>query len=130
MTRTRKVGQAGSFGPRYGTVARKRYAEIVRELRRPSECPQCHVMAVRREAVGIWYCKKCGYRFTGGAYAAQTKLGEVARRATRGVTPGVVAMELGLVETPRGAVETVGEPQKKRVRRRRKAAEAPKEEPK
>ncbi len=129
MTRTRKVGQAGSFGPRYGTVARKRYAEIVSGLRRESECPQCHVMAVRREAVGIWYCKKCGYRFAGGAYIAQTKLGEVARRATKGAAPSAVAMELGLVEPPR-AVETVVEPQKRRVRRRRKAIEAPEEESK
>lgn len=126
MTRTRKVGQAGSFGPRYGTVARKRYAEIISGLRRQSECPQCHVMAVRREAVGIWYCKKCGYRFAGGAYTAQTKLGEVARRTTKGAAPGAVAMELGLVEAPR-AVETVAEPQKRRVRRR-KTIEAPKED--
>jgi len=128
MTKTRKVGQAGSFGPRYGTVARRRYAEIVSGLRRYSECPQCHVMAVRREAVGIWYCKKCGYRFAGGAFTAQTKLGEVARRATKGAAPSAVATELGLVGVPR-AVETVTEPQEKRVRRRRKAAEAPREEP-
>jgi len=127
MTKTRKVGQAGSFGPRYGTVTRRRYAEIVSGLRRYSECPQCHVMAVRREAVGIWYCKKCGYRFAGGAFTAQTKLGEVSRRATKGAAPSAVATELGLVEVPR-SVEAVVEPQKKRVRRRRKIAEAPKEE--
>jgi len=128
VTRTKKVGQAGSFGPRYGTVARKRYAEIVSALRRYSECPQCHVMAVRREAVGIWYCKKCGYRFAGGAYTAQTKLGEVARRATKGAAPSAVATELGLVEAPK-AVEAVTEP-KKRARRRQKTPETPKEESK
>jgi len=128
VTKTRKVGQAGSFGPRYGTVTRKRYAEIVSGLRKYSECPQCHVMAVRREAVGIWYCKKCGYRFAGGAYMAQTKLGEVARRSTKGAAPSAVAMELGLVEAPK-AVETVAEPPKRRVRRK-KTIEAPKEESK
>jgi len=128
VTKTRKVGQAGSFGPRYGTVTRKRYAEIVSGLRKYSECPQCHVLAVRREAVGIWYCKKCGYRFAGGAYMAQTKLGEVARRSTKGAAPSAVAMELRLVEAPK-AVETVAEPRKRRVRRK-KTIEAPKEESK
>lgn len=130
MTKTRKVGQAGSLGPRYGTVARRRYAEIIRELRRPSECPQCHVMGVSREAVGIWYCRKCGYRFAGGAYTAQTKLGEVARRATRGAAPEAVAVELGLVHAPKETTEATGGPQRRKARRKRKAAEAAKDESK
>jgi len=125
---TKKVGQAGSFGPRYGTVARKRYADIIRELRKRSECPQCHVMAVRREAVGIWHCGKCGYRFAGGAYAARTKLGDVARRAAKGMATGAVATELGLIQAPKGTLEEAAAKPEKRVRRRRKTAEAPTEE--
>jgi large subunit ribosomal protein L37Ae len=129
VTKTRKVGQAGSFGPRYGTVSRRRYAEIVGGLRRYSECPQCHVMAVRRESVGVWYCKKCGYRFTGGAFTPQTKVGEVARRATKGTAPSAIATELGLVQAPKPPEEGK-EPEKKRARRRRKTAEPSKEEQK
>jgi large subunit ribosomal protein L37Ae len=118
MTRTAKVGPAGSLGPRYGTVARKRYAEIVSNLRKRSECPRCHIMAVRRESVGVWFCSKCGYKFAGGAYIAQTELGEVARRATGGVALGTVAKTSGLVETRKEAVERKeAEPRKRRVRR-------------
>jgi large subunit ribosomal protein L37Ae len=122
MTRTKKVGQAGSLGSRYGTVARRRYAEIVGNLRRPSECPRCHITAVRRESVGLWLCGKCGYKFAGGAYLAQTKLGEVARRATRARTQGAVSAPLGLIERKR---ETAGEegtkPRRKRARRKKEA---------
>ena len=128
MGRTAKVGQAGSFGPRYGTVTRKRYAEIIRRLRTSDECPRCHVIAVRRESVGIWYCKKCGYRFAGGAYAAHTKLGEVARRATKEGTTKGAAAELGLVGRSTEIQEKAAKPTKKRAPRREKAAEDVKEE--
>lgn len=123
MTRTVKVGQSGSFGPRYGTVARKRYAEIIDALRRRSECPRCHVTAVRRESVGVWLCNKCGYKFAGGAYVPETKLGDVARRASRGGGPGTVVVALGLVQTPRESVEEKAAGLRRRVRRK-KAAEA------
>jgi large subunit ribosomal protein L37Ae len=125
MTRTVKVGQSGSFGPRYGTVARKRYADIISALRKRSECPQCHVTAVRRESVGVWLCYKCGYKFAGGAYVPETKLGEVARRATRGAGAGTIATALGLVQTPKESIEERGT-RARRVRRK-KAAETSEE---
>jgi len=127
MTRTTKVGPAGSFGARYGTVTRRRYTAIVSELRKRSECPRCHVMSVKREAVGIWNCAKCGYKFAGGAYVAQTKLGEIARRAAKGAAPKKLAAELGLIEAPKEAAQGGAEPQKRRTRRR-KTPEAPQEE--
>lgn len=122
MTRTVKVGQSGSFGPRYGTVARKRYADIISALRKRSECPRCHITAVRRESVGVWVCYKCGYKFAGGAYVPETKLGDVARRATRGAGAGTIATALGLVQTPEESVEEKGKRVRRRVRRK-KAAE-------
>lgn len=92
MGRTYKVGPSGSFGARYGTVARKRYAAVIGGLRAAHECPQCHIAAVRRLSVGIWLCGRCGFKFTGGAYAPTTKLGEIAERAARaGVTSSLVA---------------------------------------
>lgn len=124
MGRTYKVGPSGSFGPRYGTVARKRYSTVISALRAPHECPQCHITAVTRLAVGIWFCGRCGYKFTGGAYAPTTKLGQVAERAARsGVAPSLVS------ELKAAKVEpTVKAPS----RRRRKKVEAkkPSEEPK
>jgi large subunit ribosomal protein L37Ae len=92
MPRTYKVGLSGSFGARYGTVARKRYSTIMTELRAPHECPQCHITAVKRLSVGIWLCGRCGFKFAGGAYAPTTKLGEIAERASRaGVASSLLA---------------------------------------
>jgi large subunit ribosomal protein L37Ae len=92
MPRTYKVGPSGSFGARYGTVARKRYATIITGLRAAHECPQCHISAVKRLSVGIWLCRSCGFKFAGGAYAPTTKLGEIAERASRaGVASSLLA---------------------------------------
>ncbi|MBS7639349.1 MAG: 50S ribosomal protein L37ae [Candidatus Bathyarchaeia archaeon] len=82
--RTKKVGPARGFGPRYGVSVRKRYITIVSEMRRLHLCPQCGVKAVRRESVGIWVCRKCGFKFAGGAYTPVTKIGVVAERAAKG----------------------------------------------
>ena len=92
MPRTYKVGPSGSFGARYGTVARKRYSTIMTELRAAHECPQCHISAVKRLSVGVWLCNRCGFKFAGGAYAPTTKLGEIAERASRaGVASSLLA---------------------------------------
>ena len=94
MGRTYKAGPSGSFGARFGTVARKRYSTLVTELRTRHECPQCHVIAVRRLSVGIWLCRSCGFKFSGGAYAPRTKLGEIAERASRAGVASTVVAEL------------------------------------
>jgi len=92
VPRTYKVGPSGSFGARYGTVARKRYSTIMTELRAAHECPQCHISAVKRLSVGVWLCNRCGFKFAGGAYAPTTKLGKIAERASRaGVASSLLA---------------------------------------
>jgi large subunit ribosomal protein L37Ae len=82
--RTKKVGPARGLGPRYGSTVRKRYVKVMQELKRSHGCPQCGFPRVRRESVGIWKCKKCGYTFTGGAYTPSTKLGVIAKRMAKG----------------------------------------------
>jgi len=122
LGRTYKVGPSGSFGARYGTVARKRYATVVSALRAAHECPQCHLTAVRRLSVGIWLCGRCGFKFAGGAYVPITKLGQVAERAARaGVASSLVAEQKA--EKAR-AMEA--EAKAKTAQRRRKRAEAKK----
>jgi large subunit ribosomal protein L37Ae len=126
LGRTKKVGPAGSLGARYGTVARRRYTVVVSELRRPKNCPKCQMLAVRRESVGIWCCRKCGYKFTGGAYVPQTKLGEISRRGARAALVEAAAKQVAPAEkTEQPAAE---EKPKRRARRRRKAEEAPTEQ--
>jgi len=79
----KKTRQGGGLGARYGVKARKRYSEVVSEMKRGGVCPQCSSNTVRRESVGIWVCTKCGFRFAGGAYVPSTKLGTIADRSAR-----------------------------------------------
>jgi len=117
MGRTYKVGPSGSFGARYGTVARKRYSTIITGLRAAHECPQCHISAVRRLSVGVWVCGRCGFKFAGGAYAPRTKLGEIAERASRA---GVASSMLAEIKAQK-ARQTEAETKTKVPRKRRRA---------
>jgi len=115
VPRTYKVGPSGSFGARYGTVARKRYATIVTEMRAPHECPQCHITGVKRLSVGIWLCRRCGFKFAGGAYVPTTKLGQIAERASRA---GVASSLLAEMKAEKArAAEAKAKTAKKRRRR-------------
>jgi len=120
---TYKVGPSGSFGARYGTVARKRYSTIVTELKAPHECPQCHITAVKRLSVGIWLCGRCGFKFAGGAYAPTTKLGEIAERASRA---GVASTLLAEIKAEKAKQ---AETKAKTIRKRRRKAKSEKTSP-
>lgn len=122
---TRKTGLAGGFGARYGTVTRRRYISIVTGLRSKHECPRCMFKTVKRFSVGVWHCRKCGYKFAGGAYAPTTKLGEIAARATRGLmSPSTLSTELdSLRGGARVAPSMVVAIKKPRARRRKAPAE-------
>ena len=85
--RTKKVGSTRGFGARYGATVRKRYIKVVSDVKKAHKCPQCGTESVRRQSVGVWNCRKCGFTFTGGAYAPVTKLGVVAKRAAKGLVP-------------------------------------------
>jgi len=93
--RTKKVGSTRGFGARYGSAVRKRYVKVISEVKKAQKCPQCGTKSVRRQSVGVWNCRKCGFTFTGGAYAPVTKLGVVARRAAKGLVPEEVPPEEG-----------------------------------
>lgn len=84
MGRTKKVGPTRGLGPRYGVTVRKRYGKVITGLRGSHVCPQCGFSRVRRVSVGVWGCRKCGYKFAGGAYVPVTKLGVVSRRVAKG----------------------------------------------
>jgi len=131
VPRTYKVGPSGSFGARYGTVARKRYSTIMTELRAAHECPQCHIAAVKRLSVGVWLCNRCGFKFAGGAYAPTTKLGEIAERASRA---GVASSLLAQMKAEKAKEAEVKAKTAKRRRRKAKpektaAEKAPEQTP-
>jgi large subunit ribosomal protein L37Ae len=74
------VGSAGRFGCRYGRFTRKRVTDIERISRAAHRCPRCDVQSVYRKGTGIWECRKCGYKFAGGAYQPQTPALRIALR--------------------------------------------------
>ncbi|NOZ82037.1 MAG: 50S ribosomal protein L37ae [Candidatus Micrarchaeota archaeon] len=78
MPRTKKTGSTARFGPRYGTRSKKMVARIEKLQKIRHECPQCERKTLRREAAGIWKCKKCGVKFAGGAYLPKTPTMEKA----------------------------------------------------
>lgn len=126
----RKVGLAGGFGARYGTVARRQYVEIVTGLRSKHECPRCRFDTVKRWSVGIWHCRKCGYKFAGGAYTPTTKLGEVAARATRGLmSPSTLSTELDSLRAGARVAAPMASPTRRPRTRRKKAVAETVEEP-
>lgn len=75
------TGSAGRFGCRYGRFTRKRVADVERVSRALHRCPHCDTQAVHRRGTGIWQCRKCGFKFAGGAYQPQTPALRIALRA-------------------------------------------------
>ncbi len=70
MPKTKRVGTAGRFGPRYGKKIRKAIAEIEKTQKQRHICPKCNMPYVKRVSSGIWQCQKCGTKFAGLAYSA------------------------------------------------------------
>ncbi len=66
--KTKKVGSAGRFGARYGARIRKLVAKIEEKQRSKQQCPVCKTGYVKRVAMGIYVCKKCGAKIAGKAY--------------------------------------------------------------
>lgn len=68
MSGTKKIGAAGKYGVRYGRSIRTGILKTHAERHAPHRCPSCRKIALRREAAGIWSCKKCATTFAGKAY--------------------------------------------------------------
>ena len=81
--RKKKPGPTGGLGVRYGVRARRRYTEILSNLRKKHACPKCSSYSVKRKSVGVWFCIKCDLQFAGGAYMPSTKLGITSARTSR-----------------------------------------------
>lgn len=78
----RKVGITGKYGPRYGAVVRKRAKVLMESMKsKETRCPRCATKGkLERISTGIWHCKKCDAKFTGGAYLSQTARGKESFR--------------------------------------------------
>lgn len=74
MAEQYKYGSTKRFGSRYGRTIKHNFAKIEKEQRKLHKCPYCNKIAVKRLAVGIWYCRKCEAKFTGKAYTISEKI--------------------------------------------------------
>ena len=75
------TGSSGRFGCRYGRFVRKRVAEIEAVSGALHRCPKCDMQSIQRRGTGIWECRKCQYKFAGGANQPQTPSMKIAQRA-------------------------------------------------
>ena len=81
MGRTKIVGPAGKYGPRYGVSIRKRVRDILKRKNQKHVCPFCESTGtVKRLSVGIWYCRKCGAKWAGAAYTPRSGLAPYFKR--------------------------------------------------
>jgi len=82
--RTKKVGPVGRYQARYGVRTRTITKNIELVQRAKQECPSCGYQKVKRVSTAIWQCRKCGAKFTGGAYTPKTESGQNAEKMLKG----------------------------------------------
>jgi len=66
--RTKKVGNTGWMGPRYGIRIRRRVLDLDRARGVTASCPRCSTATLGRVASGVFECRRCGVRYASGAY--------------------------------------------------------------
>jgi len=81
--RTKKVGITGKYGTRYGASLRKQVKEAEINQHQRYTCQFCGKDAVKRQAVGIWYCSGCKKTTAGGAYTPTTSSAVTVRSTIR-----------------------------------------------
>ena len=64
----KKKGYLKGLGARYGIKLRKKYSIVHKILKTKRKCPECGSLRLGRQDVGIWNCKKCGFKIAGHAY--------------------------------------------------------------
>ena len=56
------------LGPRYGIKIRKSFTKVHHLMKQKRKCPECGSFQFGRQVIGIWACKKCGFKIAGTAY--------------------------------------------------------------
>jgi large subunit ribosomal protein L37Ae len=70
--RTKKVGSSGRYGTRYGLSVKKQMKVVEANKSSKYTCPRCSKKNVKRVSAGVWECRSCELKFTGGAYQPVT----------------------------------------------------------
>jgi large subunit ribosomal protein L37Ae len=80
MANTKKVKSTGRYGSRYGVGIKKRVLKVEERQKKKVVCPFCGFKTIKRLAAGLFTCKKCEAKFTGGAYEAETLIGKTIKK--------------------------------------------------
>lgn len=80
MKKTKKVKSTGRFGSRYGVGIKKRVLKVEEKQANLKPCSFCGFKRIKRLAAGLFFCKKCSTKFTGGAYTTETLIGKTAKK--------------------------------------------------
>lgn len=80
MGSTKKVGSTGRFKGCYGVGIKKRVLAVENRAKAKVPCPFCGFERIKRVAAGLFVCRKCDAKFTGGAYETQTLVGRAINK--------------------------------------------------
>jgi len=72
MSKRKEEASLKGLSSRFGAPVRKRFSKIVDLQRMRRRCPSCGSWRMKREAAGIWTCRKCGFKVAGEAYDVKT----------------------------------------------------------
>ena len=95
--RTQKTGATARFGSRYGVSVRRRAGAAISKVKRSYTCPVCQYQKVRRQASGIWHCKKCDHTFAGGVWEPFTRASDANNRIIRRGLEGATATDMAVI---------------------------------
>jgi len=95
--RTQKAGATARFGARYGVSVRRRAGSALAKKSRKYTCPSCHYPKVRRQAAGIWECRKCDHKFSGGVWEPYTRASDANKRIVRRSLEGATATDMTVI---------------------------------
>ena len=95
--RTQKTGATARFGSRYGVSVRRRAGKAIAKSKRAYTCPVCQYQRVKRQASGIWVCKKCGQTFAGGVWEPFTRASDANNRIVRRGMEGATATDMAVI---------------------------------
>ena len=80
MGKTKRVRKAGRLGARYGVGIRKKLLKVEDKQKKYYSCPSCGFERARRDAAGLYNCRKCKAKFAGGAYIPVTLPGSIVQK--------------------------------------------------
>lgn len=80
MVKKKRPNKLGQLGPRYGRSIKEKLRKVFSKKTKKHICPACKHPKVGRADSAIFECRKCGYKFAGGAYYPETMSGGFVRK--------------------------------------------------